>query len=748
MERYALLIGVSEYPDGLAPLPSATQDVAAMKRVLKDPKLGDFQNVECLINPNQAMLSQRIERWFRERQSDDLAVLFFSGHGIKDERRKLYFAASDTEKLDGQLIRSTALSADSMHELIKFGTCNQQVIILDCCFSGAFGNTLSAKDDGAVELEEQLGAEGRVVLASTSSVDYSFEEKSSGLSVYTKYLVEGIEKGAADTGGDGWISVDELHQFTSKKVREAAPAMSPTIILIKDEGYRIRLAKSPQDSPETRYRKAVEESVRKGKFSKTARRLLRALQRQYGLSEEATKSIESDVIKPFQEYQNKVNEYKEALIEAIEEESTLSKTTVTDLERYRTHLGLKEEDIYSVESSVSFNLSPPLYQERQDSGDIERDTLCLNGEEIERAIKTKIYGESNDLAGFRKKYLRIRKASVLKLLDSLEKTLRPTSLDNKNDIEQLKKSLESDSFRVLVVGEFKRGKSTLLNAMLGAEVLPAYAIPTTAIINEIKWGDNPHAIIHHLNPKGYEQIPPRDIKIDEIGDYSIIKEGVDSRLQTPYEKVEIFWPREILKNNVALIDSPGLNDHSSRDIITKQHLLNADIVIFVFSCSSLGSLSETQFIDGPLRAAGHEKPFFVCNGMDLLNDKDKEAVKTYARKRLGQKTKQNRIFFVSALSALDGHIDKNVQAVSNSGIMEIKAALEKLVASERNSTKIRRVAIGTQSVARTAKSALSQLPPVNNSLSLQASIQGRLTDIEKELDSVIHEIQALAFDEN
>ena len=115
---------------------------------------------------------------------------------------------------------------------------------------------------------------------------------------------------------------------------------------------------------------------------------------------------------------------------------------------------------------------------------------------------------------------------------------------------------------------------------------------------------------------------------------------------------------------------------------------------------------------------------------------------------LGQKTKQNRIFFVSALSALDGHIDKNVQAVSNSGIMEIKAALEKLVASERNSTKIRRVAIGTQSVARTAKSALSQLPPVNNSLSLQASIQGRLTDIEKELDSVIHEIQALAFDEN
>ena len=77
--------------------------------------------------------------------------------------------------------------------------------------------------------------------------------------------------------------------------------------------------------------------------------------------------------------------------------------------------------------------------------------------------------------------------------------------------------------------------------------------PTHQYLAFYYWLQNnfdPHAIIHHLNPKGYEQIPPRDIKIDEIGDYSIIKEGVDSRLQTPYEKVEIFWPREILKNNV------------------------------------------------------------------------------------------------------------------------------------------------------------------------------------------------------
>ena len=218
MGKYALLIGVGEYGEGLQPLPAAPQDVAALAKVLQNPNMGGFNEVKQLINPPQAVMAREIERWLQGCKPDDLIVLFFSGHGVKDDRRDLYFAARDTEKQHNRLMRSTATSARFVNDCIRSCKANYQVIILDCCFSGAFGDMM-ARDDGAVDLQDQLGAEGRVVLTSTSAVDYSFEEKGSDLSIYTRYLVEGIASGAADKNGDGVISIDELHRYASRKVK-------------------------------------------------------------------------------------------------------------------------------------------------------------------------------------------------------------------------------------------------------------------------------------------------------------------------------------------------------------------------------------------------------------------------------------------------------------------------------------------------------------------------------------------------
>ncbi|NEP19376.1 MAG: CHAT domain-containing protein, partial [Leptolyngbya sp. SIO4C1] len=215
MGKFALLIGVSDYLEGLSALPAATQDVAALQRILADPVLGAFDNVKTLLNPTRDEMAQRIELWLAELQKDDLALLFFSGHGVKDERRDLYFAAGNTQKNRDRLVRSTAVAARTIHEFLCDSRPKQQVVILDCCFSGAFGELLP-RDDGEMALEAQLAAEGRVVLTSTSAVDYAFEEKASGQSLYTRYLVEGIEKGTADLNGDGFITVDELHQFASR----------------------------------------------------------------------------------------------------------------------------------------------------------------------------------------------------------------------------------------------------------------------------------------------------------------------------------------------------------------------------------------------------------------------------------------------------------------------------------------------------------------------------------------------------
>ena len=351
MGKYALLIGVDTYGEGLQPLPAASKDVAALREVLLNPQMGRFDEAKPLINPAQPEMAREIEAWFQDRQPEDLVLLFFSGHGVKDDRRDLYFAAANTEKQRDRLVRSTATSARFLHDCIRGCKAKYQVLILDCCFSGAFGD-LVGKDDGEIPLQEQLGAEGRVVLTSTSAVDYSFEEKNADLSIYTRYLVEGIATGAADEDGDGVITAEELHRYAGRKVQEASPAMSPKMFMPQGTGYRIRLARSPQDDPRLKYRKESERRATAAEFTIPAKQLLMEFRTELGLSAAEAEEIEAEVLKPHRDYQRKRQKYQETLRQCLEGESPLSQRTIADLQDYRAYLRLKPEDVATIERAA------------------------------------------------------------------------------------------------------------------------------------------------------------------------------------------------------------------------------------------------------------------------------------------------------------------------------------------------------------------------------------------------------------
>jgi len=243
--KIALLIGVSEYESGFNPLPSAVKDLKAMQRVLQHPKIGGFDEVKILPNPDTHTMQLEIETLFSGRNKEDILLLYFSGHGIKDENGRFYFSTRITRKnLKNQLIKATAVAASVIHDHMNNSRSKRQVIILDCCFSGAFDPSLIAKDDGSVDLQGQLGAEGRVVLASSSSTQYSFEEQGSDISVYTRYLVEGLETGAGDLDQDGKIAARELHKYACERLEESAFSMKPKIIVLKDEGFDVVIAQT------------------------------------------------------------------------------------------------------------------------------------------------------------------------------------------------------------------------------------------------------------------------------------------------------------------------------------------------------------------------------------------------------------------------------------------------------------------------------------------------------------------------
>ncbi|WP_238553716.1 caspase, EACC1-associated type [Fortiea contorta] len=349
----ALVIGVSDYEPGLTPLPGSARDVEAMRRVLQQPEVGGFNEVKILLNPTPQEMQEAIETLFSGRKKDDLVVLFFSGHGVKDDNGKLHLATRITRKTpQGELIRATAVPASFVQDIMSNSRSKRQVVILDCCFSGAFAEGWLAKNDGSVDVKNQLGGEGRAVLTSSTSTQYSFEQEGDDLSIYTRYLVEGIATGAADIDSDGVVSIDELHEYAKGKVQEAAPAMKPEIYAVK-EGYKIYLSQAPIEDPKLRYRKEVEHFAIRGMISVVGRNTLDALRDGLGLLPEVAAEIENEVLKPYQEYQKRLQRYEQVLVEAIGREHSLSTDTQNELKHLQRVLQLRDEDIALIEAQIT-----------------------------------------------------------------------------------------------------------------------------------------------------------------------------------------------------------------------------------------------------------------------------------------------------------------------------------------------------------------------------------------------------------
>ncbi len=228
--RYALLIAGWEYDDSyFRPLEAPAQDVEALSCVLRDPAMGAFCDVKILRNEPRDKVILAIEDFLDNRNREDLLLLYFSGHGIKDEDGRLYYATRNT--LHKRLVAS-AVTAYQVNDLIGKSRSRSKILILDCCYSGAFARASLAKGDPAVGvMEEFKQGQGLVTLTASDAFQYSFESEETitgdPSSVFTRALVEGIATGEADKDGDQLISLDELYHYTYERVRAVKPNQTP-----------------------------------------------------------------------------------------------------------------------------------------------------------------------------------------------------------------------------------------------------------------------------------------------------------------------------------------------------------------------------------------------------------------------------------------------------------------------------------------------------------------------------------------
>ncbi|MGJ3249626.1 MAG: caspase, EACC1-associated type [Elainellaceae cyanobacterium] len=363
-QRVALLVGVSEYGEGYDALPGTVTDLERMQHVLKNPDMGGF-DVETLLNPNPQPLREAIERFFGGRKKEDVLLFYFSGHGSLDNATssQLYLSTHQTRKESKRLVESSAVEAALLHRHLVHSKSQKKIVILDCCFSGAVANLLSKGDD-PVNLQ-QLEAQGTVLLASCNAFEVSYQTKGAAAevdiaqSLYTRYLVEGIETGAARQGKHEWIFTQDLHEYAKRRFQtELAAATEPQIIVFEKEGYRIPIARAPKGDPKVEYRQIVAEVLKEndGEINNLNRVRLDIEREALELSLEDAQQIIVEQQKPYEIRRQKRARYAEAFKAALTQGYPLTKNSRRTLKLIQLRLSLRDEDISSIEHQLAQNI--------------------------------------------------------------------------------------------------------------------------------------------------------------------------------------------------------------------------------------------------------------------------------------------------------------------------------------------------------------------------------------------------------
>jgi hypothetical protein len=235
--RLALLVATSVYSDpDLRELRAPGRDAADLSEVLRDPRIGGF-GVQMLVNAPSGEVQEGIEDFCADRHPDDQLLIYLSCHGVLDSNGRLYYAAINTKR---QRLAATAISSPWLTERLDDCRARRQIVVLDCCHSGAFARGAKGGEELALQQRFEPHGRGRIVLTASRATEYSFEGgQASGEgvpSVFTYAIVSGLRTGDADRDKDGLITVDDLYHYVYDNVRAAEPRQTPAIWTYGAEG--------------------------------------------------------------------------------------------------------------------------------------------------------------------------------------------------------------------------------------------------------------------------------------------------------------------------------------------------------------------------------------------------------------------------------------------------------------------------------------------------------------------------------
>jgi GTP-binding protein EngB required for normal cell division len=206
--------------------------------------------------------------------------------------------------------------------------------------------------------------------------------------------------------------------------------------------------------------------------------------------------------------------------------------------------------------------------------------------------------------------------------------------------------LDAARLRVLVAGEAKRGKSTLINALLGRDVLPSGVTPLTAVVTTVRYGNDPRAEVLFLD--GHEEKYPLTALAD------LVTERGNSRNRRRIAGVTVYLDEPLLAAGVELVDTPGTGSVFEWDTeAAHEALQSTDAAVFVLTADPPVSASERDLL---ARVAGLSvTTFAVLNKVDHLDEPGVAEALEFTRAVLSGAGHAGKVYPMSARAALGGY---------------------------------------------------------------------------------------------
>ena len=189
--------------------------------------------------------------------------------------------------------------------------------------------------------------------------------------------------------------------------------------------------------------------------------------------------------------------------------------------------------------------------------------------------------------------------------------------------------IAKEHFEVAIVGEFKRGKSTLINAMLGQEVLPADVLPATATLNRVTYSEHPYVMVEYKNGSSER------VDINRLADYVTKLSYESEKTAETVKQATAYYDTAFCKNNVDIIDTPGLNDDEQMTNVTLSILPEIDAAVFVISANSPFSQFEKEFLEKKMLTSDLGRIIFAVNCFGTFSKEDEDRIVETVEKRIG-----------------------------------------------------------------------------------------------------------------